>query len=882
MVRLCGVMLALCSTAAVADLPPFNYPEPPREGAKDWFRVAEQGRACCVIVTPAKASPGVERTAKALGSYLNLVTGGSFQVLAEPAPIPAGLGAIHVGDTTVARRVELRLPDVRYGEEAYPNANGYVIRTVDSRTLVIRGASEKATEFGVVGFLRRYAGVRQYWMGPAGGAGDVTPPRATLTVPEVEWRDWPCVMSRWLSIGGFPAGATTALDFFRRNNVLPCGENYATWLPPEKYRETHPEYFGLVNGQRRLPGAERPNAGWQPCVSNPDVVKIMTEGVRAFFRENPSAPGKNFSLNDGGGNCECAACRAMDAPGTDYARGVGMTDRYVKFTNEVAEAAGREFPGKILVFLAYGGAASPPVSVKPGLNVLPVLTVNNAFEAWDGWSKTGATRMGLYLHHNDNIYFVLPKCDPGQTVKRFRYALDSGRLRVFYMEAGTFWPTTGHLAYIISELLWDPRQNPEALMDAYCVELFGPAAGAMKRFYATLEAGYMRWLDKEGQPYPAGKDMAGTRYASAPEQFRTLQPSEADLAAAALAEAAATAGLDARAQRRVALVQAAFRLQELAARRYWAAEELKDRPARTEADAQRVVEEMRRIVSLTEAIREHVVNVLEQPPLEEYKLFRQLRPSDNVSYDMLRTGALGPALTYALDSGARAAADGLREAMGAQAGAAWWRKAAEAEKTPMLKGIFQGAALRAAGVELKNLLTDAGFEEAGKRMTPDERELDRDVVLQGTALRQVGGIYAWFPERTPCRAALTRKDPHSGSYCLVMEHFYRAVCDLQSGVAAKPGARYHAGVWVKRNAAAGKYRVAIAAHLAGGGVARPLMEVSLDEPFDRWREVSGDVVAPPETRRLSVQIFVDRQDKGACCWVDDVFIGEYPAEAGQR
>jgi hypothetical protein len=44
--------------------------------------------------------------------------------------------------------------DIRY-------ANGYLVTTLDPRTLVIRGRTEPATAHGVVGFLKRYVGVRQ-------------------------------------------------------------------------------------------------------------------------------------------------------------------------------------------------------------------------------------------------------------------------------------------------------------------------------------------------------------------------------------------------------------------------------------------------------------------------------------------------------------------------------------------------------------------------------------------------------------------------------------------------------------------------------------------------------------------------------------------------
>src|SRR4051812_9371292 len=114
----------------------FNYPDPPLDGAKDYFRIAEGGEARCVIVRAKDAGPRAQAAATGLATYLQLVTGAKFKVLEDGQAPAAGLGVIHVGDTAVSRRVELKLPDVRYGDgSVYPNLNGYLVQTVDEHTL---------------------------------------------------------------------------------------------------------------------------------------------------------------------------------------------------------------------------------------------------------------------------------------------------------------------------------------------------------------------------------------------------------------------------------------------------------------------------------------------------------------------------------------------------------------------------------------------------------------------------------------------------------------------------------------------------------------------------------------------------------------------------
>ena len=144
----------------------------------------------------------------------------------------------------------------------------------------------------------------------------------------------------------------------------------------------------------------------------------------------------------------------------------------------------------------------------------------------------------------------------------------SGRARVFYEEMHLHWPVTGAVAYVTSRLLWDPRQDVDALLDEYCAGLFGPAARAMRDYHDAVESGYERWREEVGIPHPDAKDVSSITGGGSETQFRVLNLAEADRARAALAWAATPPGLDARQAERIALVRAMFDLQALGVRRY--------------------------------------------------------------------------------------------------------------------------------------------------------------------------------------------------------------------------------------------------------------------------------------------------------------------------
>lgn len=847
---------------------PFLYPDPPREGAADFFPVAREGEALCVIVHPAAASAAALAAGREFQRYLELVTGAKFRLLADDRPLPTDLAAIHLGDTVLGRSVDLALPELRYGEDVFPNARGFLVKTLDRKTLLIRGPEEKATEHGIVGFLKRYCGVRQFWPGRPGGLGDVVPKRPDLALPEIEWRDWPYFFSVTFSQRQF-GGSRPALDFYRRHQTLPAGENYNRWLPPAKFAESHPEYYPLVNGERRVPKEEDGSHGWQPCISNPEVPRVMAEAVIEFFRENPGAPGINFSINDGGGDCACEGCHALDAPGTDYATREGIEDRYLYLANRVCEIVAREFPNKRIVHLAYAAARHPSAKHPPHANLLPVLTwPDNFFAQWDRWMRAGPRHMGIYLHHNDT-FAILPKHDPHRIARVIRYAVASGKARVFYMEMHTQWPFNDIIPHVTAELLWDPRQDVEKLIAEAFATFYGPAAPAMGRYSRILREGYDRWLEAEGLPHLHGKDVGSGRNGRSIEQFRVLSPEEAARAGAALDEAASLAAGDETVSQRLALVRAQFDLQEMALRQAWSVFRLRDAAPRSLAEAEALVQDARLVYELSPQMQRHIEEVLDKPPLKDWALYR-LTTRPVTIFEEMESGIPGPEARAALGSGIAAAADFLRAELGPEPAAAWWRERQNAETDSELAAAFASAVERSLGSVPVNLLSDPGFEIAGRERAPDEFALSEEIELdldeaQGLGMRQ------WFTDRSAYRCALSPKEPRSGRYSLMLESAYRARFSV--GVKTEPGTRHRVGLWFRRNDGKASYQFAVDARLADGSFTT-LARVPVSETPDVWREIATEVVTPPGASYLTLRLYIDRQATGARCWIDDAMIAK--------
>lgn len=854
----------------------FNYPDPPHEGAPDYFTIAEERKARCVIVRTDRSRTAAEL----LQAYLELSTGASISVIDEAERIPADMAAIHVGDTAVARKVELNLPDVRYGEDKVGNVNGFLVQTVDPQTLVIRGASDRAATLGVVGFLKRYVGVRHYWAGNAGDIGDVVPPHPTLRVPQLEWRDWPYFLSRQFSglgIGGpRPAGPNPKIntsDFFRLNYTIPSNESYYRWIRADVHGQSHPEYFPLFQGKRFIPKVDEKgvtaDAGWQPCVSNPELPKVVAGELIAHFDKNPDAIAINLAVNDGNGDCECEKCRAMDAPNADMANRVGLCDRYIKFSNKVCELVSQKYPHKIIAFIAYGSMRLPPTTVKPHRMLMPVVTIGRSFFAqWDDWLRQGVEHMGCYLYHDDQSFFVMPKMDVHQSTRRIRYAVASGRVRHFYQEMYPLWPIDAMVPYVENELLWDPRQDVDAILAEYYRGFFGAAADPMKGFYDTLEQGYSRWLEQEGLPHWYGKDRTSLTDGRLQEQFKVLTADEVKQAGDFLKQAAAALTAGSREAQRVAIVDKLFGFVALGARQYAATVSLRTTPVNSEAEVAAMVARAREVIDLAHAEAAYKRDVMLKEPVNIYAPFRtDAGESRNEYFRDIAPGRVHPQVMLALSQGLETANGFLRQHFGGPEAAAWWERQQKPDQDAMLSAALAIARGKATGTKLVNLIKDPGFEDRGIGKwprRPTATPLD-------TGFEPPLGVQVSHRTGTPVNVSLSKEEAHSGIYSVCMSECGVAV--VSESISCPGGGTFHFEVWLKHNEPEGIYKLRITPTGPQGKTPPTLINVPV-KPGE-WQRIELDYAAPAGTRAIALTVMANGQSPGAKLWIDDCFAGKY-------
>lgn len=457
-------------------------------------RMAEDGKSRVTLVVPADAGEQTKLAAEDLKRCLGKALGVDVPVAAKGSEAKTPLRIV----LAPGWESSLGTYDLQ--------RDGCAIKTVGD-SLIIGGYTDYGTANGVYAFLMDYVGVR--WFAP-GDLYEVVPKNPDLTLPQIDVAKNPDFSYRIFS------GVTgeDGRKWERRNRLdinrekLPYfgfGHNLNNIIVPSKYGKEHPEYFPMIGGKRYIPKSDG-DQGWQPCFTNPDVIRIAAESAGEFFSENPTATTFSLCINDGTNFCECPDCQALDQPMRKANGGWNTySDSYFHFVTEVAKIVAKTDPGKHLGCYAYWGVEPTPRKIeKLPENVVIALTQDTSQhfdpaykqadrDLWLAWSKA-SRHLGKYDYYG--LGWLTPRYFPHLAADDIRFIKANSAVG-FYCEVYPNWSVTAPQLYVAGRMLWDSTLDPDALLDEYFTSLYGPAAGEMRKFYATLEKYWAR--DRQGR-----------------------------------------------------------------------------------------------------------------------------------------------------------------------------------------------------------------------------------------------------------------------------------------------------------------------------------------------------------------------------------------------
>jgi hypothetical protein len=485
-------------------------------GRVEAMTLARDGVAQAPILLAQDAIPSEETAAAELAGYLERASGARFTVDGEPAAPPPR--AIYLGPTERARASGMDC------ERLEPEA--WRIRT-SGDDLLLCGGRPRGTLYAVYHYLEDQLGVR--WWTPF---AEHVPKRPILTHGRIEASGRPVFAYRDISGVDGPRAfcARSRLNGDMTRLTWPYGgrieygppwgaHNFYRYIPPERYFETHPEFFSERDGVRTAVGA-------QLCLTNPEVVRHVTERLRENIAEaqaaaaaegRPAARLFYISQNDWGGACQCPRCQAL-------ASGEGESGVLVQFLNAVADRIRDDHPDVRLDTLAYHYTFPPPRTVRPRDTIIvrlsglqrrdfskSVLAPENREyrEGVKAWSRI-APNLWIWDYSVTFGFADLPLPNLFHFARDCRFYRRHGVQGMFVQHEH---PITADLRdlklWVLAKLLEDPDRDPAQLVREFTDGFYGPAAGPIRSYLELLRRA-------------ASERPCFVRFEARPEEYRYL------------------------------------------------------------------------------------------------------------------------------------------------------------------------------------------------------------------------------------------------------------------------------------------------------------------------------------------------------------------------
>ena len=491
------------------------------------------------VVAEARACPTVRFAACEMTNWLARVLGAPVPLVAEPST--GTVVSVVLGDSAWSRADGIDVS--RLGQDAYvtrvapgrvyiagrddPRASpSAVLSSGGSYALLMR--HDKATLFGVYGFLEGEAGVRFYL--PDDELGVIARRRDCIDLAVGEKVAEPSFLIREPYMGGDGSwycerdakdrSRIKALEWLRLRmsvRAIPCCHGSRRFRYIERFGKTHPEYLALKpDGTRRMD----PDgfAAYQLCWTNPGLQETMYQDVKAYLT---GLPASSRGLKSWGNNCkdgryvdimpddafqpcQCADCQAAYArKGEDpnYAT-EHIWGTVAKFGRRLIEE-GVEGNIAMMSYRPYGRI--PDIDLPTNVLVMvakrgPWGLVNPEKSAEDdaqirAWTEKLGHKVWIWTYphkFSGTAIKGVPCMAPHAWGRYFRQV--SPWIFGTFAESESDKAIYNHLNYyVFSRIAWDADADVDAIVREYHELMFGAGSDDMARAYGLLER---KWLEE--------------------------------------------------------------------------------------------------------------------------------------------------------------------------------------------------------------------------------------------------------------------------------------------------------------------------------------------------------------------------------------------------
>lgn len=439
------------------------------QGKSDSLVIISQKKSDYQIVIPAKPTKAEWDASGVLQTYFYKMTGLSLPIIYEYEN-RRSLKEIHVGNTADAGNASkgLGIDDV-------------IIGTKNDKVF-ISGGSRKGVIYSAYTLLSDVLGCRKFTKDL-----EYVPHKDVLKISKnINVKQSPSFDYRttYFEDSLDPTYADwNKLNYFFEDRLYNA-HTFQVYVPAEKYFQSHPEYFALVDGKRNSA---------QLCLSNPNVYQIIKEGLRKDMLKYPQYTYWSVSQNDAEMFCHCDDCNLKRRNGKDF------SEILIPFVNKLAT----EFPNKIISTLAYHRSIEAPIYSNVSKNVEIMLCFTHmdrriSLATGDGNAKMFRDFLNAWKQKTDDIFAWDYICNYNNTLSPFpnlpilqpnlQYMKTRGIKKVFLNGIGNQKGEFSELkSYIVSKLLWNVNADVNKLKKEFCDTYYQEASPDILKYISILE-----------------------------------------------------------------------------------------------------------------------------------------------------------------------------------------------------------------------------------------------------------------------------------------------------------------------------------------------------------------------------------------------------------
>jgi hypothetical protein len=453
------------------------------------FELVTDGRPVATVVLPVEANESETYAAGMLARHVRSGSGAQLEIVTDAQATDGPV--ISIGRTKMALAQGIRADDLAgdgyrvlvkdgvlycVGRDAARHYNPW---NDEDRRIIAKNGRLKSYMLGAKGTIRsamrllEELGVR--WLQPTPTGTYVPDLKNAAVADDLDISYEPHVLYAGGRIDSF--GEWSLANNFRTamRNYSGGGHTWDHFVPAELWDE-HPEYFRMKSGERPKPGARNRML----CPSNPDVIKLLADGVRKKFDAGFDLV--QLAQSDGYRPCECGPCRALDEPGEHHeqvhlAHYQVMLDVY------------KTHPDKKVNLLIYGPTDTPSAMIERyppnGVVELSGARDENNLRYWSQKMPGGLTAYVYYMG-NYHAEGQAPQFTPKMASEELRKLRRYNVFGIYYCGGGENWGAEGPTYYALGRLMGNPDLDWRRLLDEYCTLTFGDAAATMMEYYLLL------------------------------------------------------------------------------------------------------------------------------------------------------------------------------------------------------------------------------------------------------------------------------------------------------------------------------------------------------------------------------------------------------------